>query len=195
MSGIRLTADRTPGKQHAPIAAPPAPWLGQTFADQLSAERAPAAPDHAERAAKLNADKLAFQLAECQQRSQKFPTDLAIRFELGLLYFKAGRIGEATKEFQKAQDNPHKRIAAMNHLAQCFAHKKMFDLAAENLQNAIKEKVVFDEEKKELIYNLGSVLERMGKKIEAVEQFKLIYKVDMGYRDVEAKVDAFYAGQ
>ena len=167
---------------------------GRSFDHQIETLD-PAAPDHAERVAKLNTDKLAFQLAECQQRAQKFPTDLAIRFELGLLYFKADRIGEATKEFQKAQDNPHKRIAAMSHLAQCFAHKKMFDLAAENLQNAIKEKVVFDEEKKDLIYNLGSVLERMGKKAEAIEQFKLIYKMDLGYRDVEAKVDAFYAGQ
>jgi hypothetical protein len=39
------------------------------------------------------------------------------------------------------------------------------------------------------------VLESMDKKAEAIEQFKLIYKVDASYRDVEAKVDAFYAGQ
>jgi hypothetical protein len=71
----------------------------------------------------------------------------------------------------------------------------MFDLAAENLKDALKTKSVFDEEKKELIYNLGCMLESMGKKAEAIEQFKLIYKEDAGYRDVEAKVDAFYAGQ
>ena len=63
------------------------------------------------------------------------------------------------------------------------------------LQNAIKEKLVFDEEKKDLIYNLGCVLEAMGKKDEAIEQFLLIYETDIGYRDVAAKVDAFYAGQ
>ena len=63
------------------------------------------------------------------------------------------------------------------------------------LQNALKEKVVFDEEKKELIYNLGCVLDQMGRKEEAVEQFKLIYEVDIGYKDVAARVDAYYAGQ
>ena len=83
----------------------------------------------------------------------------------------------------------------MNYLAQCFAKRKMFDLAAKTLQNAIKEKAVFDEEKKDLIYNLGCVLESMNKKEEAIEQLKLIYEVDAGYKDVGAKVDAYYAGQ
>lgn len=155
----------------------------------------PTAPDFAERTAQLKADKLAFQVAECQQRVERFPTDLAIRFEMGVLYFQAGKISEAQKEFQKAQGNPHKRIASLNYLAQCFSRRKIFDLAATTLEDAIKEKTLFDEEKKDLIYNLGCVLETMGKKAEAIEQFKIIYKVDTSYRDVEAKVDAFYAGQ
>lgn len=152
------------------------------------------APDHAERTTQINAEKMAFQLAECQKRVEKYPTDLAFRFELGVLYFQAGKTSEAQKEFQKAQGNPHKRIAAMNYLAQCFARRKIYDLAASTLEDAIKEKLVFDDEKKELIYNLGSVLDAMGKKTEAIEQFKIIYKVDTSFRDVEAKVDAFYAG-
>lgn len=152
-------------------------------------------PDYSERVAALNAEKLALQVSECQKRVEKFPTDLGIRFEMGVLYFQSGKIAEATKEFQRASGNPHKRIAALNYLAQCFARRKIFDLAASTLEDAIKEKAVFDEEKKELIYNLGSVLETMGKKEEAIEQFKLIYKVDTSYRDVEAKVDAYYASQ
>jgi len=151
--------------------------------------------DHAERVAQLKAEKLAFQLAECQKRVEKFPTDLAIRFELGVLQFQSGKIGEAIAEFQKAQNNPHKRIAAMSYLAQCFAKRKMFDSAVRTLQNAIKEKTVFDEEKKDLIYNLGCVLESTDKKAEANEQFLLIYETDASYKDVAAKVDAFYAGQ
>jgi len=38
------------------------------------------------------------------------------------------------------------------------------------------------------------VLENMGKKEEAVEQFKILYEMDISYKDVAAKVDAFYAG-
>jgi len=155
----------------------------------------PFAAEHADEVAKLQAEKLNFQVAECQKRVEKFPTDLAIRFEMGQLYFQAGKIREATSELQKAQGNPHKRLAAMSLLAQCFAKSKMFDLAARTLQNAIKEKLVFDDEKKDLIYNLGCVLEATGKKEDAVEQFKIIYEIDIGYRDVAVKVDAFYAAQ
>lgn len=155
----------------------------------------PTAPDFAEQTERLQQEKLAFQLSECQQRVEKYPTDLAFRFELGVLYFRSGKISEAQKEFQKAQANPNKRIAALNYLAQCFAKRKIFDLAASTLQDAIKEKLVFDDEKKDLVYNLGCVFENMGKKEDAIEQFKLIYKVDTSYRDVEAKVDAYYAGQ
>jgi tetratricopeptide (TPR) repeat protein len=155
----------------------------------------PAAQDYAEQSAKIREEKLNFQVADCQKRVEKYPTDLAIKFEMGQLYFEIGKITEAIQEFQKAQQNPHKRLAAMSYLAQCYAKRKMFDLAARTLQNAIKEKVGFDEEKKDLVYNLGCVLESMGKKEEAIEQLKLIYEMDIGYKDVAAKVDAFYAGQ
>lgn len=155
----------------------------------------PSAPDYSEKTAEIEAAKLAYQLDECKKRAENFPTDLAIRFELGQLYFKTGKIGEAIQELQKAQNNPHKRIAAMSLLAQCFARRNMNDLAARTLQNALKEKMGFDDEKKELIYTLGCVFEKMAKKEEAIEQFKLIYEMDIGYKDVAAKVDAYYAGQ
>lgn len=155
----------------------------------------PTAEDYAETQARLTAEKQTMQLEECRQRVEKFPTDLGLRYELGLLYFQAGKLSEAIQEFQKAQNNPHRRIAALNHLAQCFARRKMNDLAARTLQNALKEKLVFDDEKKDLTYQLGCVLEAMGKREEAIEQFKLIYETDIGFRDVAAKVDAYYAGQ
>jgi tetratricopeptide (TPR) repeat protein len=154
----------------------------------------PSAPDFAEASAKLEAEKQAYQIASCQKRVERFPTDLQIRFEMGQLYFQAGQISQAIGEFQKAQNNPHRRVAAMNYLAQCFAKRKMYDMAARTLQNAIKEKPVLDDEKKELIYNLGTVLESMDKPSEAIEQFKIIYEVDIAYRDVAAKIDKFYGG-
>jgi len=71
----------------------------------------------------------------------------------------------------------------------------MNDMAARTLQNAIKEKPVFDDEKKELIYQLGSVLEKMGKAQEAMVQFELIYEVDIRYKDVAARIDKYYGGE
>jgi tetratricopeptide (TPR) repeat protein len=151
--------------------------------------------DYPDRLAVLQAEKQDFLLSECQKRVERFPTDLQIRFEMGQLYFQAGKTSEAIGELQKSQNNPHRRVASMNYLAQCFAKRKMYDLAARTLQNAIKEKQVLDDEKKELLYNLGSVLEAMGKKQEAIEPFKSLYEVDINYKDVAAKVEKFYSGE
>ena len=154
----------------------------------------PFAPDHAAQVEQLKAQKLEFQVSECQKRVEKYPTDLGIRYEMGVLYFQIGKVSEAIKEFQKAQQNPHKKLAAMNYLAKCYAQKKMYDFAADTLQEAIKEKLIFDEEKKEMVYNLGNVLESMGKNADAITQYKIIYKVDGEYKDVAAKVEASYGG-
>jgi len=160
--------------------------------DDAIARLDPTAPDAAEKAAQLKAEREEYVLTECKQRAEKYSNDLTIRFELGELYFKAGRIAEAMPEFQKAQGNPNKRLQAMSYLGQCFALRGMNDMAARTLQNALKEKGVFDDEKKELIYALGTVLDKMGKTEEAMDQYKQIYEVDMGFKDISAKVDAYY---
>lgn len=153
------------------------------------------APDYPQQVAELQKQKDLFLIDQAHQRVEKYPNDLAFRFELGELLFKAGKISEAIQEFQKAQNNPHKKIQSLYYLGRCFAKRNMNDLAARTLQNAIKEKVVFDDEKKELVYALGSVLEKMGRKEEAIEQFKQIYEIDIGFKDVGQKVDAYYSGQ
>jgi tetratricopeptide (TPR) repeat protein len=163
--------------------------------DQEISQLDPNAIDYSEKLAQLEAAKQTYQLAEVQKRAERFPTDLAIRFELGQLYFRLGKISEATKEFQKAQTNPHKKIASMNYLALCYARRGINDLAATTLQEAIKEKLIFDDEKKELVYNLGTIYEKMSKPEEAIAQFKNIFAVDSSYKDVEAKIDAYYGGQ
>ena len=152
----------------------------------------PFSPDHAAQVEQLKAQRLEFQVTEKQKQVEKYPTDYGIRYEMGVLYFQIGKYSEAIQEFQKAQQNPHKKLASWGYLAKCYAQKKMYDFAARTLQNAIKEKLVFDEEKKELIYSLGNMLESMGKNAEAIEQYKLIYEVDSGYKDVAAKVEASY---
>lgn len=178
------------------------PSIDQTIAeltlrryDYKISQLDPAAPEYVAERARLERERDTFELDEAQQRVERHPTDLHVRFELGRLYLRAGRISEAIQALQKAQNNPHRRLQAMALLGQCFAQRGMLDLAARTLQNAIREKATLDEEKKELIYNLGCVLDRMGKADDAVEQFKLIYENDIGYRDVAARVDAYYASK
>ena len=143
----------------------------------------------------MRAEKTVFQLEETKKRAERYPTDLQIRFDLGQLYLAAGKHNEAMAEFQKAQANPQRRLQAMFYFGQCLAAKGMNDMAARKMQEALKEKPGFDEEKKEMIYLLGVILDKMGKKAEAIEHFKQIYEMDIGYKDVAKRVDDFYSGQ
>lgn len=129
----------------------------------------------------------------CKKRSENYPNDLAIKFELGVLYYEREQYKEAIQLFQKAQANPHIRIKALHHLGRCFLQRGILDLAVRPIQTAIGEKEIFDEQHKDLIYDLGLIYEKMGKPEEAIEQFKLIYEVDIDYKDVSDRVDNYYA--
>ena len=152
-------------------------------------------PDFEAQKAQIEAEKAQFILEDCKRRSDKYPTDLNIKFELGVLLFQANRLQEATQEFQKAQGNGARKVQCLNYIGQCFARRGMNDLAARTFQNAIKEKPSFDEEKKELVFGLGCVLEKMGKSEEAIEQFKSIYEIDIGYQNVAEKIESYYSKQ
>ena len=155
----------------------------------------PTAPDLEAQKAQIEAEKAEFILNDAKRRSEKYPTDLNIKFELAVLYFHANRLQDATREFQLAQANPARKLQCLNYIGQCFARRGMNDLAARTFQNAIKEKTAFDEEKKELVYGLACVLEKMGKAEEAIDQFKQIYEIDIGYQNVSEKIEAYYSGQ
>jgi hypothetical protein len=49
-----------------------------------------------------------------------------------------------------------------------------------------------DEMKKEVVYNLGLIYERMGDIEKALANMKQIYEVDYGYRDVAQRVESSY---
>jgi tetratricopeptide (TPR) repeat protein len=157
--------------------------------DQLN----PASPDYAAQSTQLKAERTVFQMEECRQRSERYPTDLQIKFELGQLYLQVGKYNEAISEFQKAEKNPQRRIQSVALMGQCMAAKGMNEMGARKLQEALKEKPVFDEEKKELLYIYGCILEKMGKRKEAIESFEQIYEVDIGYKDVASKVESYHA--
>jgi tetratricopeptide (TPR) repeat protein len=163
--------------------------------DHLKSQLDTGAADYDQRVAEIDAQRAVFQLEACRQRAEKYPTDLQIRYELGQLYYNVGKISEAIQEFQKAQNNPQRRLSAIMYLGRCFAKRGMNDLAARKIQEALKEKLNFDEEKKEMLYELGCLFEKMNKPDEAIEYFKQIYEADIGYRDVSAKVDAYYSSK
>src|SRR5438093_7321332 len=130
---------------------------------------------------------------DARERVARNPTDLQLRFELGENLFNAGQFREAVAELQRARQNPHARLKAMNLLGCCYSELEMLDLAVKQLAEASNEILSMDATKKEIVYNLGLVYERMGDPEKSVACMKQIYEVDYGYKDVAKRVESSYA--
>jgi len=131
-------------------------------------------------------------IGDARERVERNPTDLQLHFELGECLVNAERFREAVASLQRARQNPHARLKAMNLLGRCYAALGMFDLAARQLEDAAKEILVMDAMKKEIVYNLGSVYERMGQPEKSLDCMKQIYEADYGYKDVAQRVETSY---
>jgi len=133
-------------------------------------------------------------IGEAKRRVDRNPTDLQLRYELGERLMHAGQVTEAVPELQRAKQNPNVRIKAMNLLGQCFTEKGMLDMAVTQFKTAASEMVAMDITKKEILYKLGLVYEKMGNKTEYLNCMKEIYEVDYGYLDVAKRVESSYEG-
>jgi len=132
-------------------------------------------------------------IEEARKRSQRNPTDLQLRYELGEHLLQAGHFREALPELQRARQNPNARLKAMNLLGRCYRELGMLDLAVKQLEDAAKEITSMGSMKKEIVYNLGLVYEQMGDAAESIAAMKQIYEADYGYRDVAARVESSYS--
>jgi tetratricopeptide (TPR) repeat protein len=132
-------------------------------------------------------------IAEARSRVERNPTDLQFRFDLGEVLLSAGHYREALPELQRARQNPNARLKAMNALGLCYRELGMYDLAARQLEEAAREIYTMDATKKEIIYNLGLVYEKMDERGKALECMKQIYEADYGYKDVAERVERSYA--
>ena len=131
-------------------------------------------------------------IEETKKRLDRNPTDLQLRFELGEHLVNAQRFREAVPELQRARQNPNARLKAMNLLGICYRELGMLDLAMKQFEEAAKEILTMDAMKKEILYNLGVVYQRMGEREKSLDCMKQIYEADYGYKDVAERVESSY---
>ena len=150
---------------------------------------------HAKRSEELQAAKkkrAGILIEEVKKRLERNPTDLQLRFELGEHFVNAQRFREAVPELQRARQNPNARLKAMNLLGVSYCELGMLDLAMKQFEDAAREIVTMDPMKKEIVYNLGTVYEKMGEREKSLNCMKQIYEADYGYRDVAERVESSY---
>ncbi len=131
-------------------------------------------------------------IVESRERVDRNPTDNELRFELGGRLFESTDYREAIQHLQQAKRSPNLRIKVMNMLGQCYEKMNMTDLAATQYEEAIAELPIMDDTKKELLYNIGLLYEKLENAEKYLESLKQIYAVDYGYRDVAERVEKSY---
>ncbi len=137
-------------------------------------------------------EKVAFLLKDAEDRVQRYPNDLQFKYEYGVLLFEHGKINEAIQEFQLSSRNPQRRIRSLYFMGLCFKQKNQFDIALEQFQKAVSELSIMDDNKKDILYEMGTTCDLMGDLDKAIGYFKEIYAVDIRFKDVADKIDKAY---
>lgn len=130
---------------------------------------------------------LAFELKEYAERAENYPTDLAIRFELARRQLQAGQFDDAIGSFQHAQRDPRRHVQALVYLGQTFAKKEMFKEAADTYRKALESDLI-ESRAKDVRYNYGDVLEKMGDLEAAEGEFSTVAQIDFSYKDVRDRL-------
>jgi len=145
-----------------------------------------------EGADEVEAEKKAFTFENLRERVQRYPNDLRLRYDWGIMLYENAQMNDAIQQFQLSQKNPKYRVRSFYYLAMCFQAKEQYDLALDQLKRASAEIMTMDDTKKEITYRMGEVAEAMGNEEAAAGYYKNIYQVDIGYKDVAKKIERAY---
>jgi len=159
----------------------------------IEADTTLAPADAATRLAATRRELSEFKLSEAKRYVDRYPNDYAARHAFGLQLLEFGQVDLAIAQFQQAQKGPQVRVASLVGLGRCFKTKRLYDLAVAQLTLAKNELTSLDDTKKDIIYELGTCYELMNKPDAAIDEFKVIYSEDIGFRDVADKINAFYS--
>ncbi len=160
--------------------------LVQNFKDKLKQQ-----PDNEAIKQQLNKalkTKVETEIQEYNVQVKDQPTNYELRFKLASSLMQASRYDEAIAQFQVAVNDPRKKALAFTCMGQAFLQKKEFDLAEEQFQNALKQSNPKERQYKDTLYYLALAYESAGKIPAAIETFTTIYKEDINFRDVQARL-------
>ena len=143
------------------------------------------------RAEVLEGELWQFEAQDYRRRVDLRPADANLRLQLGRRLMKVKDFDGAMGELQKAMNDPRTKRDAQFSLAQCFQGKGYADLARKEYLKCLEGASQVDDRAKEILYNLGLISESEGNGAEARSFFARIFEVDIGYRDVVAKMERY----
>ena len=150
------------------------------------------------RSESLYREKVAFELDEYADRVKNYPTDLGLKYQLGIRLFAFKKYDDAISAFQQAKSDPKYRAASHDYLGRCYLTRGWFDEAVDTFRQGIEVYPITDDRLgKELRYQLMDALATAAAEKESLEQAREAQKIasqlvqtDIGYRDIRDRIDA-----
>jgi tetratricopeptide (TPR) repeat protein len=129
-----------------------------------------------------------------RQRSDRYPTDSAARFEMGLRLLRAGQLDEAIKELQSIRNDPRHRGRAAFYLGTCFKSRNNWRLAQRNFEEALQH-LSGDETflRKETMYVLAVGYADAGEIDRAIDLGCELANLDFNYKNIGTLLEDWQA--
>jgi tetratricopeptide (TPR) repeat protein len=125
-----------------------------------------------------------------RQKSDRYPTDMAARYELGVRLLCAGQVDEAIRELQITRADPRHQWRSLVQLGNCFLHRNNWRLARRNFEEALGGLPASEiAQRKEILFQLAQGCAEAGDLTAAVELAHELANVDFTYRDIGRLLD------
>ncbi|HMF10959.1 MAG TPA: tetratricopeptide repeat protein, partial [Gemmataceae bacterium] len=129
-----------------------------------------------------------------RQKADRYPTEMANRFELGLRLLRAGQNDEAIRELQAARTDPRNHWRALLYLGYCFKNRNNWRLAKRNFEEALQQMPPGeDAARKEVLFQLAQGSAEAGEWSAAVDMANELANLDFTYNDIGRLLDEWTA--
>lgn len=123
-------------------------------------------------------------------RCERYPNNLAFKYELGLRYKINGDYNSAIMQFQPAQNEPRRKGVCCLQLGMCFREIKQYSMSLAAFDEAIANIPDRDAENKKRAYYEAGRLALSIKRTQLAEKYlKSLAGMDFNYKDVASLLD------
>lgn len=137
----------------------------------------------------LREDLNRMEMEVLDRRSQRYPGDLELKFQLGLRLKRMGKPREALSPFEQALRLPARRAEAALEYGECLQRLRQYEKALKQYWIASEESSGKSELKKLALYRLGVLAEGLRHFEDAQRSLSSLVALDPSYRDAATRLD------
>ncbi|MGE0755488.1 MAG: hypothetical protein AB7O38_00640 [Pirellulaceae bacterium] len=147
-----------------------------------------------ELARQLRDDLNRMELEVYDRRSQRYPQDRELQYQLGLRLKRAGNLREAIRCFEQAGTLAERRTAAALEWGECLQRLKQYDKALQQYWSAAEDAAPGQREvRKVALYRIGLLAEGLRNLVDAERALALLRELDPHYKDAATRLDKIQA--